>query len=80
MPDLAIIDFSIGVEGDGPTVGGENGRTVDLKKRLGSWLLLASTDLVAACQAQASRAPIGAGRTARRCAPAVGLAAAIADW
>lgn len=47
-PDLAIIDFSIGVEGDGPTVGGENGRTVDVKQRLGSWLLLASTDLVAA--------------------------------
>jgi uncharacterized protein (DUF362 family) len=47
-PDLAIIDFSIGVEGDGPTVGENNGRTVDMKDRLGSWLLLASTHPVAA--------------------------------
>ena len=52
-PDLAIIDFSIGVEGDGPSVGEENGRTVDLRDRLGSWLLLASTDLVAADAAAA---------------------------
>jgi uncharacterized protein (DUF362 family) len=47
-PDLAIIDFSIGVEGDGPTTGDDRGRTVDLKNRLGKWLILASTDLVAA--------------------------------
>ena len=47
-PDLAIIDASIGVEGQGPSAGGENGLTVDMKDRLGSWLLLASTDLVAA--------------------------------
>ena len=47
-PDLAIIDFSYGVEGDGPGAGQGNGRTVDLRQRLGSWLLLASTDLVAA--------------------------------
>jgi uncharacterized protein (DUF362 family) len=47
-PVLAIIDGSIGVEGDGPTVGETAGRTVDMKDRLGSWLLLASTDLVAA--------------------------------
>ncbi|MBE0593067.1 MAG: DUF362 domain-containing protein [Gemmatimonadales bacterium] len=46
-PDLAIVDFSIGVEGDGPTLG-HGGRTVDMRQRLGSWLLLASTDLVAA--------------------------------
>lgn len=46
-PDLAIIDFSIGVEGDGPTLG-HGGRTVNMKNRLGSWLVLASTDLVAA--------------------------------
>ncbi len=46
-PDLAIIDFSIGIEGDGPTLG-SGGRTVDLKSRLGSWLVLASTDLMAA--------------------------------
>lgn len=46
-PDLAIIDFSIGVEGDGPTLG-HGGRTVNMKDRLGSWLVLASTDLIAA--------------------------------
>jgi len=47
-PDLALIDFSIGVEGDGPTVGGGNGSTVDMKKRLGSWLLIGSIDIMAA--------------------------------
>jgi len=47
QPDLAIIDFSIGIEGDGPNLS-HGGRTVDLRDRLGSWLLLASTDLVAA--------------------------------
>ncbi|MGD8699728.1 MAG: DUF362 domain-containing protein [Gemmatimonadales bacterium] len=46
-PDLAIIDFSIGMEGDGPTTG-SGGITVDMSDRLGSWLLLASTDPVAA--------------------------------
>jgi uncharacterized protein (DUF362 family) len=46
-PDLAIIDFSIGVEGNGPTLS-HGGRTVDMRGRLGSYLLLASTDLVAA--------------------------------
>jgi uncharacterized protein (DUF362 family) len=46
-PDLAIIDFSIGLEGDGPGIG-HGGRTVDMKDRLGSWLLLASTDIMAA--------------------------------
>jgi len=45
-PDLAIVDFSIGVEGNGPTT--ERGSAVDVKDRLGSWLLLASTDPVAA--------------------------------
>lgn len=48
QPDLAIIDASIGLEGNGPTVGDGKGVTVDMKDRLGSWLLLASTDLVAA--------------------------------
>ncbi|MGB6837576.1 MAG: DUF362 domain-containing protein [Dehalococcoidia bacterium] len=47
-PDLAIIDASIGVEGDGPEAIEGMGTTVDMKDRLGSWLLLASTDLVAA--------------------------------
>ncbi|NIS66497.1 MAG: DUF362 domain-containing protein [Gemmatimonadales bacterium] len=46
-PDLAVVDFSIGIEGDGPGVG-HGGRTVDMRQRLGSWLLLAGTDLVAA--------------------------------
>jgi len=46
-PDLAIIDFSIGIEGNGPTIS-HGGRTVDLRSRHGSWFLLASTDLVAA--------------------------------
>jgi uncharacterized protein (DUF362 family) len=46
-PDLAIVDFSIGMEGDGPTLG-SGGRPVDMRSRLGSWLLLASTDPVAA--------------------------------
>ena len=46
-PDLAIVDFSIGVEGNGPNLA-HGGRTVDMRSRLGSWLLLASTDLVAA--------------------------------
>jgi uncharacterized protein (DUF362 family) len=47
-PDLAIIDASIGVEGDGPDATEGKGLTVNMKDRLGSWLLLASTDLVAA--------------------------------
>jgi len=46
-PDLTIIDFSIGVEGDGPTTG-QNGITVNIKNRLGSWLVLASKDIMAA--------------------------------
>jgi uncharacterized protein (DUF362 family) len=46
-PDLTIIDFSIGVEGDGPTMG-SGGITVDMKERLGSWLVIASTDIMAA--------------------------------
>lgn len=47
-PDLTIIDFSIGVEGDGPTTGGTMGRPVNMKNRMGSWLLLGSTDIIAA--------------------------------
>jgi uncharacterized protein (DUF362 family) len=47
QPDLAIVDFSIGIEGNGPNLG-HGGRTVDMRDRLGSYLLLASTDLVAA--------------------------------
>ncbi len=47
QPDLAIIDFSFGIEGNGPTLS-NGGTTVDVRQRLGSWLVLASTDLVAA--------------------------------
>ncbi len=47
QPDLAIVDFSIGIEGNGPNLS-HGGRTVDMRTRLGSYLLLASTDLVAA--------------------------------
>jgi len=47
-PDLAVIDGSICVEGNGPSVDKGLGVTVDMKDRLGSWLIIASTDLVAA--------------------------------
>jgi len=49
-PDLAIIDASIGIEGDGPALGanGAGGKTIDVKERIGSWLLLASKDAAAA--------------------------------
>ncbi len=46
-PDLSIIDFSIGIEGDGPTID-LGGRTVNMKERLGSWAIVASTDIMAA--------------------------------
>jgi uncharacterized protein (DUF362 family) len=47
QPDLAIIDFSIGMEGDGPSTS-TGGTPLDVASRLGSWLVLASTDCVAA--------------------------------
>jgi len=47
-PDLSVIDFSIGIEGSGPTLRGGLGRTIDMRNRLGSWLVLASTDIMAA--------------------------------
>jgi len=46
-PALSIIDFSIGLEGDGPSKG-QGGTTVDMKKRLGSWAVVASRDIMAA--------------------------------
>jgi uncharacterized protein (DUF362 family) len=46
-PDLAIVDFSIGMEGDGPSQS-TGGIPLDVATRLGSWLVLASTDAVAA--------------------------------
>jgi uncharacterized protein (DUF362 family) len=45
-PDLSIIDFSIGLEGDGPSKG-QGGTTVNMKERLGSWAIIASTDIMA---------------------------------
>jgi uncharacterized protein (DUF362 family) len=49
-PHLAIVDGSICCEGNGPTVDPSRGkgRTVDMKERSGSWMLLASKDLAAA--------------------------------
>jgi len=47
-PDLAIIDASIGIEGDGPALSSDTVATVDVKDRIGGWLLLASKDLAAA--------------------------------
>lgn len=45
--DLSLIDFSICLEADGPSVG-QGGRTIDMKKRLGSWAIVASRDIMAA--------------------------------
>ena len=47
QPDLSIIDFSIGIEGDGPTTTW-GGTTLDMRERLGSWAIIASTDIMAA--------------------------------
>lgn len=48
-PDFTIIDGSVCGEGNGPTIiPGVMGATVDMRDRLGEWLLLASDDLVAA--------------------------------
>ncbi|MGD0115321.1 MAG: DUF362 domain-containing protein [Dehalococcoidia bacterium] len=47
-PDLAIIDGSIGVEGNGPSAGPQNGTTIDMKQRIGGWLMVASKDPAAA--------------------------------
>lgn len=46
-PDLSIVDFSIGLEGDGPSIG-QGGTTVNMKDRLGSWAIIASKDIMAA--------------------------------
>ncbi len=48
-PDFTLIDASIGCEGNGPHVQPRVwGTTVDLRDRIGNWLILASNDLVAA--------------------------------
>ncbi|HET6440077.1 MAG TPA: DUF362 domain-containing protein [Anaeromyxobacter sp.] len=46
-PVLAVIDFSIGMEGDGPSVY-EGGLPLDVSRRVGDFRVLASKDLVAA--------------------------------
>ena len=46
-PDLSIIDFSIGIEGDGPTTD-LGGKTLNMKERLDSWAIIASRDIMAA--------------------------------
>jgi len=45
-PVLSIIDFSIGIEGDGPTMS-NGGTTINLKEKLGSWAIIASSDIMA---------------------------------
>lgn len=52
-PDLSIIDFSIGIEGDGPTRD-YGATTLNMKDRLGSWAVIASKDILAA-EATAAR-------------------------
>ncbi len=46
-PALSIIDFSIGIEGNGPTLD-NGGKAVNLKDRLGAWAIIASKDIMAA--------------------------------
>ncbi len=45
-PVLSIVDFSIGMEGDGPSLS-QGGITLDMKERLGSWAIIAGTDIMA---------------------------------
>lgn len=47
QPDLSIIDFSIGIEGNGPTRTW-GGTTLDMKDRIGAWAILASKNIMAA--------------------------------
>ncbi|MBN2102720.1 DUF362 domain-containing protein [bacterium] len=46
-PDLSIIDFSIGIDGNGPTTNW-GGQTFNMKDHIGSWAVIASTDIMAA--------------------------------
>jgi uncharacterized protein (DUF362 family) len=46
-PDLSIIDFSIGIEGNGPTTS-QGGTPLNMKERTGSWAIIASIDIMAA--------------------------------
>ncbi len=53
-PHLAVIDGSVGAEGEAPNVGPDEGQTVDIHQRLGGYVVMASTDFLAA-DATASR-------------------------
>jgi len=46
-PTLSIIDFSIGIEADGPTKS-QGGITLNMKNHIGSWAIIASPDIMAA--------------------------------
>jgi len=46
-PDLSIVDFSMCLEKNGPSIG-QGGTTVDVRKRIGSWAVIASKDIMAA--------------------------------
>ena len=47
-PDFTIIDCSVGCEGNGPHVmPGYWGTTIDMRDKIGKWVLLGGTDLVA---------------------------------
>jgi len=45
-PVLSIVDFSIGIEGNGSTMS-NGGIPVNMKERLGSWAIIASADIMA---------------------------------
>ncbi len=46
-PDLAVVDASIGAEGNAPSVAPGEGISVDMRDRIGSWAVLAGTDVLA---------------------------------
>jgi len=46
-PALAVVDASIGAEGNAPSVGPGAGTRVDMRDRLGAWAVLAGTDVLA---------------------------------
>jgi len=46
-PDLTIVDFSIGIEGNGPTLS-SGGKTLNVKDKTGSWAVVTSSDIMAA--------------------------------
>lgn len=46
-PALTLVDFSIGIEGNGPTMS-NGGRPINMKDKLGTWAIVASKDIMAA--------------------------------